>query len=928
VAARGGRGALSGGKLDAAVGGVRARESAAAGVRGAHSGGASADAGVPRATSSRATADTGMPGATSGGATTDTGMPGATSGGATADAGVPRATSGGATADAGMPGATSGGATADDATASGATAHPTTPGATAHPTSPGATVDATSPGAPVGESLPRDRAHRLLAGRGRYVDDIAMPRTLHAAFVRSPYPHARIGAVDAAAARAMPGVVGVFTAADLEGVVASWRGEHRLFPALRAPEQHCLAPEVARFQGEAVAAVVASTRAQAEDAVEAVAVDWEELPAAVDAGAALDPGAPVIHAALGDNLAFHAAIEHGAVDAAFDAAHLLVERRFRFNRHTGLSLEPRGILAAYDPSEHSLLVHQSHQTPHQQQDLYARLLGIPEQRVRVLCPDVGGAFGLKHHLYPDELAACALSKLLGRPVKFVADRLESFLTDVHCRDHEVHARMAFGADGEMLAMEVQDLFAAGAYSQYPRSSVAEGNQIIRLCGAPYRLGAYRATLRMAWLNKGVLGHIRSVGHPVACAVTECLLDSGARALGLDPVAVRRRNYLREADQPCTSPGGIALRDLSLQRCLDRALEMLDLAALRREQARLREDGVHRGIGFATVVELTAIGPEYYGEGGQHISARETCVLRLEGTGAVRCFTGATDQGQGIDTGIQQVVAAALGVDAARVAVVSGDSEACPVGGGSWASRGAALAGEAALRAGRTLKRNVLELAGALLQTPAGSLDLRGAVVVDADTGAARMDLGEIAAIGHFRPHALPAGVEPRLTVAESYSPRDRLFLPGNGLHVVVLDVDVDLGTVALHRHLVVHDCGRVINPLLVAEQIRGGVVQGLGGALFEELCFDDQGRLLTGTLADYLAPMACEMPDIEVAHVETPGRTSELGAKGAGEAGTAGVMGAVLNAVNDALSPFGVEITETPVTPPRILRALGRIPGV
>lgn len=778
---------------------------------------------------------------------------------------------------------------------------------------------------PLGASLPRDRARRLLAGRGRYVDDLSAARMVHAAFVRSPYPHARIEAVHVDEACAMPGVVRVVTGAELAGVVASWRGEHRLFPALAAPEQHALAPEVARFQGEAVAAVLATTRAEAEDAAEAVVVDWRELPAVAEASAALAPDAPRIHDDVPGNLAFHAAIDHGDVDAAFADAALVLERHFRFNRHTGLSLEPRGILAVYDPSEDSLLVYQSHQTPHQQQDLYARLLGIPEHRVRVVCPDVGGAFGLKHHLYADEMAACAMAKLLGRPVKFIADRLESFLTDVHCRDHAVRGRMAFSAVGDILAMEVEDLFAAGAYSQYPRSSIAEGNQVIRLCGAPYQHDAYRARLRMAYLNKGVLGHIRSVGHPIACAVTECLVEAGARELGLDPVALRRRSYRDDGPQPQVSPGGIELRDLSLQRCLERAVEKVDPAGFRREQTRLRAQGIYRGMGMATVIELTAIGPEYYGEGGQHISARETCLLRLEGCGSVRCFTGATDQGQGIDTGIQQVVAAVLGVDVAAVAVISGDSEACPMGGGSWASRGAALAGEAALRAARTLKQNILEIAAALLQVSASSLDVRAGAVIESASGAARLTLEEIGGIGHFRPHALPAGVEPRLTVVEPYSPRGRLFLPGNGLHVVVLDVDPDLGTVVLRRHLVVHDCGRMLNPLLVAEQIRGGVVQGLGGALYEELVYDAEGRLQTGTLADYLAPMAGEMPDIEVEHVETPSTTSELGAKGAGEAGTAGVMGAVLNAINDALAPLGAEVTETPATPTRILRALRRI---
>ena len=484
--------------------------------------------------------------------------------------------------------------------------------------------------------------------------------------------------------------------------------------------------------------------------------------------------------------------------------------------------------------------------------------------------------------------------------------------------------MALANDGEILAITVDDLFAAGAYSQFPRSSIAEGNQIIRLVGAPYRHHAYRGTCRMAYLNKSILGHIRSVGHPIACAVTECLIDSAARKLGEDPVAIRRRNYLKEAQLPVTSPAGIELSDLSFERCLDRALAKLDLPAIRREQAALREQGVYRGVGFATVVELTAIGPEYYGEGGQHISARETCLIRLEGTGTVRCFTGATDQGQGIDAGIAQVVAATLGVPVQDVAVISGDSEQCPMGGGSWASRGAALCAEVALRAARQLKHNVLEIACALLQTPLEQLDVRDGCVVD-KTGQMRMGLDEIGAVGHFRPHSLPDGVEPRLTVVESYSPRGRMFLPGNGLHAAIVEVDTDLGSITVLRHLVVHDCGRMLNPLLVAEQIRGGVVQGLGGALFEELIYDEQGQLLTGTLADYLAPMACEMPDIEVEHIETPATSSELGAKGAGEAGTAGVMGALLNAVNDALSPFAVELYETPVTPERVLRALGKI---
>lgn len=779
--------------------------------------------------------------------------------------------------------------------------------------------------APIGSSLPRDRAKRLLAGRGRYVDDIALPRMLHLAFVRSPYPHARIAAIDTAEAADMPGVIRVVTGTDLGAVVESWRGTHNLFPDMKVPEQSVLAADIARWQGEAVAAVAARSRAEAEDAAERIIVDWVELPTVSEAGAALEPASPAIHEAFDGNLAFTAEVAQGDTATAFADAHLVIERAFRFNRHTGVSLEPRGLIADYDPASDQLTVHQSHQTPHQQQDLYARLLGIPEQNVRVICPDVGGAFGLKHHLYPDELAACAVAKLLGRPVKYIADRLESFLSDIHCRDHTVTARMAFTDSGDIVGMEVDDLFHAGAYSQYPRSSVAEGNQIIRVSGIPYRHDHYRAAVRMAYLNKPVLGHIRSVGHPIACAVTERLVDLGAQQLGIDPVAFRRRNYLSDADFPTTSTGGIALENLSFQGCLDRALQRIDIDAFRKEQADLREQGIYRGIGFATFVDLTSIGPEYYGAGGQHISAQETCLLRLEASGGIRCYTGATDQGQGIDSGIQQVVAGIVGVSVDDVKINSGDSELCPVGGGSWGSRGAALGGEAALRAGRTLRGNILNIAGVLLQKSAGSLDIRGGEIVDAASGAAHMTLGEVAEVGHFKPYMIPDDVPADLTVTARYASRDRMFLPANGLHVAIVEVDPDTGLVAIQRYLVVHDCGRLLNPMLVAEQVRGGVVQGIGGALYEEFVYDAAGHLCNGTMADYLVPMAAEMPDIEVEHLETPTETSELGAKGAGEAGTTGAMGAILNAANDALAPFDVSLCEMPLTPPRILKALGKI---
>lgn len=775
---------------------------------------------------------------------------------------------------------------------------------------------------PIGAEVPRDRAKRLLAGRGRFVDDISLPRMLHMAFVRSPHAHARIIAIDTSAAATMPGVVRVVTEADLAPIVSPWRPTHNRFPNMAAPEQSALATGTARFQGEAVAAVIAVTRAAAEDACEAVFVDWEPLKQVGDVASALAAGAPRLHEEMSSNLAFEADVVTGDAKAALARADIVVERTFRFHRHTGVSLETRGILADYDPSERRLTVYQSHQTPHQQQDLYARLLALPEHKVRVICPDVGGAFGLKHHLYPDELAACAAAVLLGRPVKFIADRMESFLSDIHCRDHEVHARMGFAKDGRIVGLAIEDRFNAGAYGQYPRSSIAEGNQITRLTGAPYRLSDYAANVKMAFLNRGVLGHIRAVGHPIAAAVSEALIELGARELGCDSLALRRQNYLTDREFPLTSAGGIAFERLSFIRCLDKALSLADVEAFRSEQAELRTKGIHRGIGFNTFVELTAIGPEYYGEGGQHISAQETCLLRMEASGQVRVHVGTTDQGQGTDTGIQQVVAGVLGISLDDVEVISGDSALSPMGGGSWGSRGAALGGEVAMQAARTLRTNLLSIAGCLLQKSPNDLELRNGVVVDGVRGSHHMTVAELAKIGHFRPYMLPQDLPSDLTVTARYASRDRMFIAGNGLQVAIVDVDVETGMVRPLRHLVVHDCGRVLNPLLVREQIRGGVVQGIGAALYEEFLYAENGALLNASFADYLVPMAAEMPDIEVAHVETPTETSELGAKGAGEAGLAGAVGAILNAVNDALVPTGAFLSEVPLTPPRILAAV------
>ncbi|MGH7008215.1 MAG: xanthine dehydrogenase family protein molybdopterin-binding subunit, partial [Stellaceae bacterium] len=766
----------------------------------------------------------------------------------------------------------------------------------------------------IGKSVPRPNAKRLLAGRGRYVDDVRLPRLAHAAFLRCPYAHARLVSLDVAAAARAPGVVRVVTAKDLAGRYVPWVGTLTHFKGMKSAPQHPLIAERATWQGEPVVAVVAESRALAEDAVALVDIVWEELPPLTDMQAALEPGAAPLHAELGDNLCFARTIDAGAVDAAFAAADCVVEESYSFARHTGVCLEPRSILADFDPAAGSLTVHYSSQAPHMMKEIFARHFRLPESAVRVICNDVGGSYGVKIHVYPDEMATVAIAMMLGRPVKFIADRLESFVSDIHAREHRIKARMALTKDGTIAALAIDDVTGIGPYSTYPRTSVVEGNQVIGLAGSWYRCRNYRAQLRVAFQTKPPTTQYRAVGHPIATAVTEALVDRAAGALGLDPVELRRRNLIPDDAYPWTTASGLKFEKLSQQASLAKLLTLMDYEGLRREQAALRPRGVHRGIGIACFVELTNPGPAFYGVGGAPISSQDGCTIRLDPGGSVTCATGVTEQGQGTETMVAQIVASTLGLALDQVRVVTGDTERTPYGGGTWASRGCGIGGEAALQGALALKANILALASAMLQADPAALDLAGGWVVDRDGGNRRIGLDEVGRAAYFRGDTLPPGVQPELVATRHYMPRQYPFAFTNGVQASYLELDLETGFVKLLKPRVVEDCGRVVNPLLVEEQIRGGVVQGIGGALFEECIYDERGQLLNGTLADYLVPMAGEMPDIVVEHVETPTAESMLGAKGAGEAGTGGAPGAILNAVNDALTPFKVRVTAQPIS--------------
>jgi carbon-monoxide dehydrogenase large subunit len=778
------------------------------------------------------------------------------------------------------------------------------------------------PNSYIGRALPRPNLGRLLQGRGQYVSDLVLPRMLHVAFLRSPHAHAHIRALDTAAARAMPGVAAVVTGADLARICAPWVGVLSHLKGMKSAPQFPLAVDRACWQGEAVAAVVARSRAAAEDAAECIEIDYEPLPPVVDMPTALDAATPVIHPSLGDNLAFERRLDAGDVDAATAAADAVIEVAFHFARHTGVTLEPRAIVADWNRGEQRMTVYQGHQAPHMMQGIYAAQLGLDESQVRVVCKDVGGSFGLKVHAYPDDMATVAIAKLLGRPIKYVADRLESFAADIHARDHRVQARIGVMNDGRIVAFEIDDLTGIGPYSVYPRTSAVEANQVVNLVGGPYDVCNYRARTRVVFQNKTPMCQYRAVGHPIATSVTEGLVDLAAARIGMDPVELRRRNLIADDAYPCASPAGLKFEKLSHHASLAELVALMRYDELRAEQAALRARGIHRGIGIASFIEITNPGAAFYGVGGARISSQDGATLRLDAAGNIICQISVTEQGQGTEAAITQVTATALGVPPGRVRVMLGDTDATPYGGGTWASRGAGIGGEAAWRAGRALRDNILATAATILQAAPATLDIIAGSIVDAGTARERMPLAELARIVYFRPDTLPQGVQPELIATRHYVPRDYPFAFTNGVQASWLEVDTETGFIRLLHHWVVEDCGRIINPLLVDEQIRGGVVQGLGGALFEHCRYDDQGQLQNASMADYLVPMAVEMPDITIGHVVSPTTESALGAKGVGEAGTAGAAAAVSNAVNDALRPFGAVITAIPITPEDVLRAL------
>jgi carbon-monoxide dehydrogenase large subunit len=764
-----------------------------------------------------------------------------------------------------------------------------------------------------GQSLKRLEDPRLLRGQATFLDDLRLPDVRHVAFVRSIHPHARFR-IDASAATAISGLVAVLTAMDFQGT-SEFREVPTVVPhpALRPCRQPPLAKEKVRYVGEAMVAVVADSRYAAEDGAAAVTVEYEPLDPVPDAEGAIAPGAAVLHEPLGDNLAASFTVQVGDADAAFRSAEVVTRGRYYVHRHTGMPLETRGVVAHWNAGTGQLTLWSSTQWPHTLRDVLRDVLGLAEHRIRVIAPDVGGGFGVKQEIYPEELMLALLARRLRVPVKWIETRREHLISTAHAREQWHDIELAARLDGTILGMRAEVLADLGAYARSLGvlcPSITAGS-----LPGPYRLKNYACRVRVALTSKAPAAAYRGAGQPEAVFATERAVDDLARQLGLDPAEVRRRNLIRRDEFPWDVGTGTAQVPVvydsgDYEQALDAALTLIGYRERRREQAAERAKGEHGrllGIGLASYVLLTGLGPH------------EGAVLRVDRTGKALLVTGASPHGQGTATALAQIVADELGLRPDDVAVQHGDTALIPFGVGTYASRNAVVAGSAALVAARAVRTKARRLAAHLLEVGEADLEFVDGVVRVVGAPDRRRSLAELAAA--CAPGSpLADWIEPGLE-AVHYFPAPRATF-ASGVHVAVVEVERETGQVTIVAYAVASDAGLLINPLIVEGQIHGGVAQGVGGALYEELAYDDQGQPRMQSLLEYVMPAAGQIPSMRITHLSTPSPLNPLGVKGVGEAGTVAPLAAIVAAVEDALRPLGARITATPVRAENLWRLL------
>jgi carbon-monoxide dehydrogenase large subunit len=753
-------------------------------------------------------------------------------------------------------------------------------------------------------ALRRREDRRLLVGGGRYVSDLSRPGMLHLAIARSPHGHALIRSIDTSAAASAPGVVAVATAADLTDLRDMSVG--RVTPEMPLPPTPVLARDSVHHVGQLVAAVVAETAAAARDGVDRLRIEYEPRPAVVDPEAALAEGAPLAFPALGTNVAYRVARQGGDVDGAFAAADTIVRLRLAHNRIAGVPMEARAALAEWDEASGQLTVWAGVQAPFRARAALATALGLAETDVRVIAPDVGGGFGVKGGLYAEEILTAALSRRLGRPVKWTGTRGEDLQMTQHAREQVHYIEAAFAADGAILGLRVRVIANQGAGA---RGAGATGH-VERCIMGCYHVPAVATEGVGVYTNTVPTGAYRGAGRPEAALAIERVMDEGAAALGLDPAAIRRRNFIPPDAFPYSAVTGVSLDSGDYGRGLDECLRLLDEPAARHMQAEARARGELVGIGLATYLELTGAG-------------WEAGAVRVLASGAVEAITGSTDQGQGHATTWAQIVGAALSIPSEQVTLRHGDTALLGNGVGSFGSRSTILGGAALTLAAGDIKQKMLQLAANRLEVAVADLEWGDGATWVRGAPARRLAFREIAALAYGG--GLPGGMEPGLEATRYFNAEAESFT--SGAHAAVVRIDRATGVLAIERYIAVDDCGRVINPLLVDGQVLGGLAQGIGQALWEQVAYDDDGQLLSGSLMDYALPRAASLPVVTLARVETPSPRNPLGVKGIGEAGTIAAPPAILNAVVDALRPLGVSAIDMPLTPERLWRAIRAADG-
>ena len=764
----------------------------------------------------------------------------------------------------------------------------------------------------IGARIKRREDPRLIQGLSHYVDDIKLVNTLHCTFLRSDYAHADIKSINTEAAENLSGVVKVITGTDIQGKVGSIPCAAEI-EGLKVPDHPALAVDRVRFVGEPIAAVVATDPYIARDALDLIEVEYDELPVVVDLDKAIESDSTVIYDEFDDNIAFTMPLDAGNVDAAFAEADHVVSQRFVNQRLIPNSIEPRGVLAEYLPGEGTLTVWSSTQVPHHLKTILSLLLDFPEQLVRVIAPEVGGGFGSKLNVYPEEAVVAYLATQLRKPVKWIEKRSEGFTTTIHGRDQVDYVDMAVRNDGTITAIRAKLLANMGAYHQL-LTPIIPVLTYLMMSGA-YKIPNIKLELIGVFTNKMATDAYRGAGRPEATHIIERMVDLAAQKLGMDPKEIRFKNFPQPDEFPLEMATGVAYDSGNYQMSFNKALDAVDYASLRTRQAELRGQGRYMGIGIATYAEICGMGPSVGVAGG----GWESGTVRIERTGKVTVLTGVSPHGQGQETSFAQIVADEYGISIDDIVVIHGDTGRQPQGIGTFGSRATAVGGAALIIATKQVKEKMAQIAAHMLEANADDLVFEDGNIFVQGSPDSAVTFAEVAAAAHAAVN-LPPEIEPGLEATHFFEPSN--FTYPFGAHISIVEVDPETGEIDLQRYVAIDDCGNIINPMLVDGQVHGGIAQGLGQALYEGAVYDENGQLLTGSFMDYAIPKATQVPRFETEHTTTPSPVNPLGVKGVGEAGTIASSPCLVNAVVDALSPFGITDIDMPMTPNRVWQAI------